>query len=155
MGGGNFPAFVNPDFTLKDGLTICAAITCVCNAELIIYALVSGALGRRWASRHSSCLGALGLLFEVGRQRNGGVHNVGSGCMTRRTQPWINTRKIDGAKCKRLIDCTVVELCTILTLIPTMVRMPHVSQFVMKRKRGGTRVGKAKNALFLLPTWYF
>jgi hypothetical protein len=123
------------------------------NAELIVYSLVSGALRRRWASRHSSCLGALGLLFEVGRQRNGGVHNVGSGC-TRRTQPWIYTRKIDGPKCKRLIDCTV-ELCTILTVIPTIVRMPHVRLFVMKRKRG-TRVGKAKDALlFLLPTWYF
>jgi uncharacterized protein YfcZ (UPF0381/DUF406 family) len=106
-----FQCSVDPDFTLKDGVTICAAMTCVCNAELIVYALVSGALHRRWASRHSSCLGPLGLLFfEVGRQRNGGVHNVGSGC-TRRTQPWINTRMLDSEKYRRLLDCTV-ELCT-------------------------------------------
>jgi hypothetical protein len=105
-----FQRSVDPDFTLEDGLTLCVAMTCVGNAELIVYALVSGTSRRRWACRHSSCLGALGLLFEVGRQRNGGVHNVGSGC-TKRTQPWINTRMLDSAKYRRLIDITV-ELCT-------------------------------------------
>jgi hypothetical protein len=44
---GTFQRSVNPDFTLEDGLTICAAMTCVCNANLIVYALVSGALRRR------------------------------------------------------------------------------------------------------------
>jgi uncharacterized protein YfcZ (UPF0381/DUF406 family) len=40
-----FQHSVNPDFsTLEDGLTLYAAMTCVCNAELIVYALVSGAL---------------------------------------------------------------------------------------------------------------
>ena len=100
---------VAPDFSLQDGITLCASITCIPNAEVIVSSLVSGELRRRWHSRHGATVGPIGLLFEIARRRNGGVSNVGSGC-TRRTQPWIG-RTAQAERYKKLVEYTM-DLCT-------------------------------------------
>jgi hypothetical protein len=99
---------VHPDFTIQDGICLCASLTCIPNGEIIVAALVSGELQRVWGNRHLTPAGPLGLLFEIGRKRNGGVSNVGPGC-TRRSQPWTG-RTLPCERYKKLVECTM-NLC--------------------------------------------
>ena len=104
-----FRESVAPDFSIQDGITLCASIACIPNAEVIVNSLVSGELKRVWSTRHSANVGAIGLLFDIARRRNGGVSNVGTGC-TRRTQPWIGWT-VPAERYKKLVEYTM-DLCT-------------------------------------------
>lgn len=77
---------VGQDFTLQDGIAVCAALTCFCNIQVLVSVMVGGDCASLWRERHERPVGALGLLFELSRKKNGGINN-GRG-FTRRYQPF-------------------------------------------------------------------
>ena len=99
---------VGGDFTLQDGVAVAASLTCFCSIELLVTAMLSGALASVWRSRHDRPAGALGLIFEVCASRNGSINN-GKG-FTRRYQSFVYG-ELDATRYINLINAAMAE-CT-------------------------------------------
>ncbi len=96
-----FRETVGSDFTLVDGVAICASMLLFCNQEPIVHSLTSGALKSVWHVRGNEPCGALGLLVRLAVERNGGI-NFGKG-NTRRCQPFATSKTLNCDKWNRFI----------------------------------------------------
>ena len=95
------------DFTLQDGVGICACLTLLCNTEILVNALLSGDLAARWPERKLHVGGVCGLIIAIGTERNGAMNN---GSHTRRCQPFRCADVLDFGKINDVVT-KATDLC--------------------------------------------